>query len=447
MKFRLFLHQPAMSDRLSTKPYKGSRDFFPPEMRSRDWAFSVLSNTVESFGFEKIDAPILEPIEIYLAKTSQEIVEQQMYSFTDRGDRQVAMRPEMTPTVSRMVAAQLRETPRPIRWYSLPNLWRYERPGKGRLREHWQLNCDVFGAHDQDMADLELIQLAANLLLAFGADKSMFAIRLNHRSWLNFVLVDLAKLSPELTASVARVMDKKEKVSPGEYAKLLQEAGCTPAQVELIESYSSGSLDFLNKYAEAKEAQALLKLLKAIKDIGLDEYVVYDPTIIRGFDYYTGMVFEVNDLHPDNRRSLFGGGRYDNLVGLFSKESINACGFGMGDVTLFDFLQTHDLLKQPSKQTDVYVAWFPEPQLQTTAFKITALLRKSGLRVEQSLGPAKLGKQFEEAQKKSARFVVVCGSNELEKNIVVIKDMSTGDQKEVGLSEVEQSIKNNLPSV
>ena len=148
------------------------------------------------------------------------------------------------------------------------------------------------------------------------------------------------------------VMDKKEKVSPEEYAKLLQEAGCTPAQVKLIESYSSGGLDFLTKYPDAKEAQPLLKLLAAIKDIGLDEYVVYDPTIIRGFDYYTGMVFEVNDLHPENRRSLFGGGRYDNLVGMFSKENINACGFGMGDVTLFDFLQTqqHPMLRYVRKQ-------------------------------------------------------------------------------------------------
>ena len=179
---------------VSAKPYKGSRDFYPQDMRIRDWYFGRLSEVCESFGFEKIDAPLIEPVELYLAKTSEEIVNQQIYSFEDRSGRKVAIRPEMTPSVSRMIASKLRELGKPIRWYSIPNLWRYERPGKGRLREHWQLNADIFAAQDPFIADCEILQLALNILITFGAKKGDFILKVNHRGILTHLLEHILKI-------------------------------------------------------------------------------------------------------------------------------------------------------------------------------------------------------------------------------------------------------------
>ena len=176
---------------LTTQPYKGTRDFFPEDMRFREAMFAVMHRVVRQYGFDQIDAPIIEPVDLYLAKTSEEIVGQQIYSFKDRGDRLVAIRPEMTPTVARMVAARFQETPKPVRWYSIPNVWRYEQPGKGRLREHWQLNCDIFGAASEKLADLELLNLAVDLLRGYGATGQHFKVYLSHRSILNGVLLSL----------------------------------------------------------------------------------------------------------------------------------------------------------------------------------------------------------------------------------------------------------------
>jgi histidyl-tRNA synthetase len=420
---------------LSTQPYKGTRDFFPQEMRFREAMFAVMHRVVRSYGFDQIDAPIIEPVDVYLAKTSEEIVGQQIYSFTDRGNRQVAIRPEMTPTVARMVAAKFHETPKPIRWYSIPNVWRYEQPGKGRLREHWQLNCDIFGAGSESLADLELLNLAVDLMRGYGANSSHFGLYLSHRSLLNAVFADELKLPQNIWQVVARAMDKKDKVKPEAYVGMLSEAGLTQAQIDGLNEHLSGQLDYLKRKPNLAGAQYVLDLMAQLADLDLSDYIQYDPSVVRGFDYYTGLVFEVFDKHPENRRSLFGGGRYNNLVGAFGKETLNAVGFGMGDVTLEDFLRTHKLLTDVDRKVDLYIALM-EDKLSSHAMKLATELRGRGLSVEVSLNAGKLGKQFQEAEKKQIPRVIILGEDEAASQIYSVKTLSTGEQLKLSAAEI-----------
>ena len=420
---------------LSTQPYKGTRDFFPEHMRFREAMFSVMRKVVRSYGFDEIDAPIVEPVDLYLAKTSEEIVGQQIYSFKDRGDRHVAIRPEMTPTVARMVASRFHETPKPIRWFSIPNVWRYEQPGKGRLREHWQLNCDIFGAASEKLADLELLNLAVDLLRGYGATEKHFNLCLSHRAILNGVFGAELKLPPEKWANVARIMDKRTKIKPEVYSAMLEAEGVTALQKAELDFFLIEKLDYLKKKYHLEGAEYVIELMKALGELGLGDYVEYDPGVVRGFDYYTGLVFEVFDTHPENRRSLFGGGRYNNLVGAFGKDTLNAVGFGMGDVTLEDFLRTHALLQDRPREVDIYIALLDE-NLGPHAFMLATDLRKRGLSVEVSLGAGKLGKQIQEAEKKQIPRVLILGENEAQSRVYSVKTLATGEQLNLKAEEI-----------
>lgn len=419
---------------LSTQPYKGTRDFFPEDMRFREAMFAVMHKTVRAYGFDQIDAPIIEPIDIYLAKTSEEIVGQQIYSFVDRGERKVALRPEMTPTVSRMVAARFHETPKPIRWYSIPNVWRYEQPGKGRLREHWQLNCDIFGAATESLADLEILNLAVDLLRAYGATDAHFKVYVSHRNILNAVFKNELRLAEEKWPAVARILDKRAKLKREAYNELLKAEGISETQAHELEEFLNGKESYLKKKPQLEGAVYVLDMLQNLSALGLLPFVEYDPSVVRGFDYYTGLVFEVFDTHPENRRSLFGGGRYNNLVGAFSKESLNAVGFGMGDVTLEDFLRTHALLGDKARHVDLFIALLDE-SLAAHAFQLAGALRARGLVVEVALGAGRLGKQFQEAEKKSIPHVLILGEDEAKSKIYTVKTLASGEQ--VKMTEAE----------
>jgi len=423
-----------MASLLSTKPYKGSRDFYPEEMRQRQWMFGILRKTAESFGFEPYDAPVIEPIDIYLAKTSEEIVNTQIYSFLDRGDRKVAIRPEMTPTVSRMVAAKIRELPKAIKWYSIPNLWRYEKPGKGRLREHWQLNCDIFAAQDEFLADLEILQMSVSLLKNFNASEKMFKVQINHRGILNHVFGEILNIPAKNQAAVARIMDKKAKITSEAFKSSLLELGLIESQINDIYNFLDGGFSYLENHDTASKNEGFLylkKIIMALNAIGLSNFVEYDPGIVRGFNYYTGMVFEVFDLHPENNRSLFGGGRYDNLVGSFVKESANAVGFGMGDVTLKEFLASHNLLEQTKSKTQIFIVSFDNENTKIKNFILVQKLRQQGFNVELSLSTQKLGKQLQDAEKKGALVAIIQGEDEINNNTFLVKNIQDRSQEEI----------------
>jgi len=428
---------------LPTQPYKGARDFYPEDKRIQKYMFSKLRQAVESFGYEEYDAPILEPLELYLAKSGEEIVNEQTYAFTDRGGRQVAIRPEMTPTVSRMVAARRQELAYPVRWYSIPNLWRYERPQRGRLREHWQLNVDVFGI-DTMQAEQEIISVADNIMKKLGAKRSMYEIRLNSRELVDIILRQYAGLDAVQAHSMAKLIDRKDKMEKAAFIMQI-DALCTSYQRE------AGLVERLQAILEVKKlsqlpmelqalsvVQSLQKLLDGLEEAGISN-VRFDSALMRGFDYYTGVVFEVFDTNPENNRSMFGGGRYDGLVGLFGVEPVPTVGFGMGDVTLQNFLESHDLLPDLSAETDIYVVLIGD--VIDKAQRPIRELREHGLRVAVDLSGRKLEKQIKVADKKGIHYVLFIGERELEEEIFVLRNITTSEEERHGISRVTSIVK------
>lgn len=419
-----------MSDPLSTDPYKGVRDFFPEDWAKMTALFTTMRSTLADWGYEEYNASPLERAELYEAKTSEEIVNEQTYTFTDRGDRRVTLRPEMTPTLARMVAAKRREMPFPIRWFSIPNVFRYERPQKGRLREHYQLNVDLVGSSSQE-ADLEVVTLAAALLTAFGAKPNDFTIRLNSRALLTAACA-VADLTEESTRAYLRLLDRKAKMTSEEFAAA-QSAICVKDPLAIIEDAGSAP-------EVAREKKAVLEVLEALTKRGV-ENAVFDPTLTRGFDYYTGLVFEIYDTNPANPRSLFGGGRFDRLVALFGGDPIPAIGFGMGDVTLADFLETHGLTpKSDAGRPQLYLGT-PTPSDIPGAQAFAAMLRKQGGRIFVNLSEKPLGDQIKDAVKRSIPLFIAYGANEAASQTVRMKVLATGEEVGLPVSELPVRLK------
>lgn len=429
--------------KLSTQPYKGARDFYPEDKRVQRYMFDTISRTVERFGYEAYDAPILEPTELYTSKTSDEIVNEQTYTFTDRGDRSVTIRTEMTPSVSRMVAAKRQELAYPVRWYSIPNLWRYERPQRGRLREFWQLNVDIFGVAGIE-ADHEAILVADAVLQSFGAKRQMYTIKLNSRKLIDVLLSEYLGLDATQAKTVIQLIDRMHKMDPAEFAGLI-DAIFRPDQREqgepelLFAFLQVQSLSELPEKLKAHpSALQLQQLMDMLRSSGIDN-MVFDATLMRGFDYYTDIVFEVFDAHPENNRAMFGGGRYDGLVGLFGVEPVPTVGFGMGDVTLQNFLQSHKLLPNIVTETDVYVILIGN--LYERVQPVVRDLRNIGLNVAVDVSGRKPDKQIKTAVKKGIRYALFVGDKELADEQYVLKDLVTGQEEKHGIERLVTSIK------
>lgn len=416
---------------LNTQPYKGARDFYPEDKRLQDYMFSKIRYAVQKYGYEEYDAPILELLELYAAKSGREIVDDQTYSFTDRGGRQVAIRPEMTPSVSRMVAARRQELAYPLRWFSIPNLWRYERPQRGRLREHWQLNVDLFGQADL-MADHEIILVANAVLKDFGAKSSMYRIKLNDRVLMDFLAEEYLGLNQVQTHTLFKLIDRMHKIDRSQFeaevstlcSELQRQAGLADKILDILSTKSITSLpDELQNHVSAKNLQRLLDLLAKS---GVDN-AEFDITVMRGFDYYTGLVFEINDTNPDNNRSMFGGGRYDGLVGLFGVEPVQTIGFGMGDVTLANFLESHDLLPELLTPTDALIVLIGD--IYEPAQRVISAFREMGLNIAVDATDRKIASKLKSADKLGVRYVIFVGENELNEEQYALKDLKTGKEE------------------
>ncbi len=414
-----------MSDKkISTESYKGVRDFFPADMAKERHIFNSWSKTAESFGFERYDASILEPAELYRSKgaENEELVNEQTYTFTDRGDREVTLRPEMTPTVARMIAAKRRELTFPVRWYSIPNLFRYERPQRGRLREHWQLNCDLFGPTDYT-ADVEIITLAYQVLIDFGATPEMFTILINDRREMSELFASLGIVDPEIVGQITRLTDRKKKISAEEYQTSLMKIINNEAPVTQI-------LQLIENEAASNS------VLNALHSLGIYNAKI-DRTIARGFDYYTGMVFEIVDTDPTNNRSMIGGGRYDDLTSLFGGEPISGVGFGIGDVTMNDFLTTHKLWPQESLKTGPSLMLIPaEADDHLSAQKIAAQFRSRGIKTAVDIGSKKLGKKIADAAENKVGFVIVVGQNEIDNGNFELKNLAIESSQNGSIEEL-----------
>ena len=423
---------------LSTQPYKGARDFYPEDKRLQKYMFGKIRHVVESFGYEEYDAPILEPLDIYLAKTGEEIVNEQTYAFEDRGGRKVVIRPEMTPTVSRMVAARRQELAYPLRWYSIPNLWRYERPQKGRLREHWQLNVDIFGVAST-AAEHEMILVADQIFKSFGAKSNMYSIKLNSRKFMDFVLSEYIDFDDVQRVSVAKLIDRMHKMDTEAFVTQL-DALCTPSQCEagaverLLGVLNTKQISDLPAELQASEyAAELQNVLRLVVESGVTN-AEFDVTVMRGFDYYTDIVFEVNDTNPDNNRAMLGGGRYDGLVGLFGVEPVPTVGFGFGDVTLAEFLKGHDLLPALSSETQVYVALVGD--VLADAQQAIKELRDKGVNVAVDISGRSVDKQFKTADKKGIAYVLTIGRQELESEQFKLKNLHSGEEEAHSISRI-----------
>lgn len=399
--------------------------------------FDRMRHLVETFGYQEYDGPMLEPFELYAAKSGEEIVNQQLYWLMDRGERKLAIRPEMTPTLARMVVSKIQELPRPIRWYSLPNLWRYERPQRGRLREHWQLNVDVLGG-DPLLADVEILVLALDLIRGFGGEKHV-SIRVNNRRLMDHLFIGKMGLNSETALQVTKAIDARAKVGEEAYLKWLGEQGLSAQHCSQLEGFFKSSFEDMVKNFPCTGVQELESLFQLLNESGVSSEVVFDPTVMRGMNYYTGTVFEMYDTSPENRRAMFGGGRYDNLVGLFGNHKLSGVGFGMGDVTLANFLETHQLLPELGGNYDVFVS-LPRMELRAKAEVIARELRGRGLKVITPLSTDGFGAQLKLASKHGARFAILFGDEELKQGKVILKDLAKGEQRVVGFAEVFAAI-------
>ncbi|HUD03465.1 MAG TPA: histidine--tRNA ligase [Patescibacteria group bacterium] len=421
---------------LNTQPYKGARDFYPEDKRKQDYIFNIWREEARRFGYEEYDAPIIEPLEIYAAKTSDEIVNEQTYVFEDRGGRKVTLRPEMTPTVSRMVAGRRQELVYPLRWFSIPNLWRYERPQRGRLREHWQLNVDLFGVAGIE-GDHELILLMDSIMQRFGAMRDMYLIRLSSRELIDYILNDLYDLDIATAKNVIHLIDKMHKLEPEDFKNALKEL--MPNKTENLLGILQSN-EFQNLPAEIKKHPAAERVhhLALMLARGGITNAKFDITLVRGFDYYTDTVFEVFDTNPENKRSLFGGGRYDGLVGAFGVEPIPTIGFGMGDVTLKDFLEFHNLM--PELPTEIQISAILIGDVYAEAQQVIKALREAGINLAVDSTNRKMDKQLKSAAKAGYKYVIFIGEEELANQQFNIKEMATGQEQKVNLDQIANII-------
>jgi histidyl-tRNA synthetase len=426
--------------KVSTKSYKGARDFYPEDKRLQKWMFDKWRIVVERFGYEEYDAPILEPTDLYLMKGSEEIVKEQTYTFKDRGDRSVTIRTEMTPTVSRMIAGRRQELSYPVRWYSIPNLWRYERMQRGRLREFWQLNVDAFG-FSSVQAEIEMLQIADALFQEFKAKRSSYLIKVNSRVLVNELFEKKCKLNTLQTESMIRLTDKINKMSSAEFSEKVTEiTKDNKLTKKIIEILSFKNLDDLpEELISTDSAQNLKSCIDELAKLGIRN-VEFDLTLMRGFDYYTDIVFEAFDTNPENNRALLGGGRYDGLVAQFGVESVPTVGFAVGDVGFMNFLETHKLIPVLNPKTDLSILVRDSGSI-SEARRIAKELREMELDVAVDFSERKIDKQFKSAVKTNIRYAVFVGPEEIKSELYVLKDLNSGVEEKHGLNRIASIVK------
>lgn len=428
---------------MKTKALAGFRDFYPTDLALRSHIFNTWRRVATRYGFEEYDGPPLEPLDLYTAKSGDEIVGQ-LYNFKDKGDRDVALRPEMTPTLARMVAARAGELKKPIRWFSIPQLFRYERQQRGRLREHFQLNCDLIG-ETGPLADAEIIALAIDIMRAFGLGPQDVRVRVSDRRLLTAILRQRGV--PERSMPKAfEFIDKVERLSQEQIATFASDPQMfAPATVEdLLDVSRIRGWEALDREVErgsdlGKTATPLREVYQALSAMGLADFVELDLTIVRGLAYYTGIVFELFDAGR-TLRAISGGGRYDNLLQELGGVALPALGFGMGDVVLAELLKDKGVMPENDPSIDVFLAFIEKGDLPH-ALALAHQLRDSGLRVEYAVSPQTVGKQLKLADSRNALLAVVIGPDERARGELIIKDLRSGTQETMAYSAAADTIK------
>ena len=428
--------------KVPTGPYKGARDFYPEDKRQQQWMFSKWKKVVERYGYEEYDAPILEPTDLYLMKGSEEIVKEQTYTFKDRGDRSVTIRTEMTPTVSRMVAGRRQELAYPARWYSIPNLWRYERMQRGRGREFFQLNVDIFGVNNS-YAELEILQIVDDLFQEFNAKRSSYTIKVNSRVLVNTMFEFVCELKDEQTTQMIHLTDKMNKMSKAEFRSAVDKITRSMKKTDKIVSLLNTKKieDLPKELQDSPSVVELTSLLKKCRSHGIRN-VEFDVSLMRGFDYYTDIVFEVFDTDPENNRSRFGGGRYDGLIGQFGVEPVATVGFGMGDMTFENFLVSHKLIRDQKPKTKVIII-VREEESQDSSLKVASELREMDVNVAIDYSGKKVDKQFKSALKSGVGYALFVGPEETKNEQYILKDLKTGKEEKHSIQRIVSIVKDS----
>jgi len=398
---------------------KGTREFYPEQMALRNFIYEKVRAASQSFGFQEWDAPFIEAIDLYAAKSGEELVKKQSFVFKDRGGDDVALRPELTPSLARMVAAKQGELTFPVRWWSFGPFWRYESPQRGRTREFFQWNIDMLGV-DSPEADAELIAVAATFLRSVGLDPARAAVFVNNRRLMESQF-DALGIPPEKRLDVSNLVDRRSKMDADKWDAYALEIGLSQKQL-------NGLKDLLGNFELWKESDELVLLFAALEALGVKEYVKFDPNIVRGLLYYTSTVFEAFETSGSVKRSILGGGRYDNLLADVGGQPLPATGFAMGDVVIGIILRENGLVPEfvPSP-APVLVTVFDQTFWLASNVLATEL-RSAGLNVMVYPEPAKLPKQFKFADKMKMKVAVTVGPDEAVKGQVAVKNLTNGEQ-------------------
>ena len=416
---------------------KGTRDFYPDQMAIRRWMFDIIRKVSTRFGYQEYDGPCIEFIDLYAAKSGEELVKEQSFVFTSRGGEDLTLRPELTPTLARMVAQKQYELPLPLRWWSIGPMWRYEKPQRGRTREFYQWNIDLIGPGTV-AADAEIIAVAATFLKEAGLKPDQVTIYVNNRRLMDaaFAKLDIPRTFGK---QVFRVVDKLDKLSEPDWRKYALESGLNEQQVDQL-------LALLNNDDLWKESEELVELFDLLETFGIQDYVRYNPRVIRGLDYYTGTVFEAFELGGKGR-AIFGGGRYDNLVADVGGNPLSGVGFAMGDVVIELVLEDAGAIPAGlGEKPQVLVTVFDEATL-SESLKAAATLREAGLRTVVYPEADKMGRQFKFADKLDIPVAVILGPDEVAAGQAAVKNLKTREQVVVAREEMSVTVEKFLPSL
>ena len=412
---------------------KGTRDFYPEDMAFRNWLYGKIKEVSERFGYQEFDGPVLEYLDLYADKTSQEILKDQTFNIQLKGEKPLILRPELTPTFARMVAQKSQELLKPIRWFAFGRVWRYEKPQRGRSREFSQWEINLLGPENPE-ADAEILAVACEYFKALGLTAEEIVIRVNDRAWMQEELKNIGTSEKQI-CPVLRLIDRKEKITTDEFRLSLLETGLNKQQVEKVELILTEK-----NYAKSPWLTKVFASLKLYP--GILDYIEFDPTIIRGFDYYTRTVFEAWDRNGKLKRSIFGGGRFDNLTAQVGGEKIPGVGMAPGDIPTQVILETYNKMPNVSpKKATVLVTVF-NADLYSKSLEISSLLRSNNIDTELWLEPdAKLDKQLKYADQKGIPYVIIIGPDEAKNDQATLKNLGNKTQKTLKVSEIIATIK------
>lgn len=417
------------------QPVKGTREFYPEQMALRNFIYEKVRMASQKFGYQEWDAPFIETIDLYAAKSGEELVKKQSFTFTDRGGDFVTLRPELTPSLARMIAAKQGELTFPVRWWSFGPCWRYEQPQKGRTREFFQWNIDMLGVNSPE-ADAELIAVAATFLRSVGLTPERAAIYVNNRRLMDSEF-DALGLAPERRLDISNLVDRRTKMDPAKWDSYALELGLTQTQLD-------GLKGILGNFDLWKNSEELVRLFSALKALGVSEYVKFDPNIMRGLLYYTGTVFEAFETSGSLKRAILGGGRYDNLLADVGGQPLSGVGFAMGDVVAGIVLQEAGLVPEFSPTPAAVLVTVFDEAMWLKSFELAAQLRESGINAMVFPEPAKLQKQFKFADKMKIKLAVTVGPDEAANGQAAVKNLMTGEQvtvqREAVVSEIRKMI-------